>query len=217
MGSLRNAPEAILHELDLQLQIWREALPKALQWRDEEHDTISLTPFEDMAGPAFTPTSRYSYSEAEFTGATPLGVGYNFDIITAALRTRFYHARLLIHLPFVYKALHSPQDLSPNDVEGCRKALSSACNWPLATSPARYKKRLVPHLFAWTQNFTGILLILRMIRHSETLLSICQGEFDFSQIDRAATGLLEWIDDIRKIDGIAQWSWKIIQPLYATD
>lgn len=149
------------------------------------------------------------------TSPTARGAGSSTDIVAAALRTRYYHARLLIHLPYLYTALHSTKELSDSEAERCRIAIQSACNWPLASPPSCNTKRLVPHLFAWTQNFTGILLILRMTQQNQALRASCAGSIPQQHIEHAAQRLLDWIEDMKQIDAIAEWSWRLVQPLFS--
>lgn len=42
--------------------------------------------------------------------------------------------------------------------------LQSCLKWPITLAPSSRRKRLVPYLFCWSQNFTGILLILHLTR-----------------------------------------------------
>ncbi|KAI6880633.1 hypothetical protein KC334_g16761 [Hortaea werneckii] len=147
-------------------------------------------------------------------GAAPINEGFNLDIVTAGLQTRFYYARLMVHLPFVYKALHFPTEMTLSDMEKCLIAIQSACDWPLAVAPPRNKKRLVPHLFAWTQNFIGVLLLLRMSMTESNLHAFCKGRIREARITLAATLMLDWLYDMRQVDPIAAWGWQMLEPLF---
>jgi hypothetical protein len=44
-------------------------------------------------------------------------------ILTASLQTRYKFALYLIYRPYIYKALHTPELVTKDDLEGCAKAL----------------------------------------------------------------------------------------------
>lgn len=120
-----------------------------------------------------------------------------------------------MYRPFVYKALHFPELMSEDDETCCALAIKSACSWSILMAPPKDKKRLVPHLFAWTQNFLGVLLILRMTTENDYLGQICQSQVNEGEIQTAASLMLDWIKDVKQLCGIADWAWGILQPLYA--
>lgn len=200
---------AVVREMVRQLDSWRALLPRPLQWSDSDKFDF----------PASDPTNRRP-NEPLFSvdqGPIPIGHKYNLDVVTAQLRTRFYYARFMMYRPFVYKALHFPELMTPDDANCCALAIKAACLWPLSMAPPKNKKRLVPHLFAWTQNFMGILLILRMSTVNDCLREIVQegGVVGRQEIDMSIRLMLEWVRDVRQVDGIAEWSWAILEPLYA--
>ncbi|KAK5162475.1 hypothetical protein LTR04_003649 [Oleoguttula sp. CCFEE 6159] len=199
-------PVHMIKELARQLESWRNLLPHALQWSDSEKYDF----------PSFGSNSRRPTEPlfAPDQGAVPINHKYNLDTVTAQLRTRFYYARFMIYRPFVYKALHFAELMTADDVECTALCIESACCWPLAMPPTKNKKRLVPYLFAWTQNFLGILLILRMSTENPCLRQICEERVNRDEMETAAGLMLDWIRDIRQVDGIAEWSWKILEPLY---
>lgn len=193
----------VVREMVRQLDSWRALLPRPLQWSDAEKFNF----------PSLDPNSRQP-SEPLFSvdqGTVPIGHKYNLDVVTAQLRTRFYYARFMMYRPFVYKALHFPELMTTEDVNCCALAIKSACLWPLAMAPPKHKKRLCPHLFAWTQNFLGILLILWMTVENECLKKICDEHLDRADIEATAGLMLEWIKDVKQMDGIAAWSWKLLE------
>ena len=145
----------------------------------------------------------------------PITHKYNLDIATAQLRTHFY-ARFMIYRPFVYKALHLPGSMTTDDCNCCALAIEAACMWPLAMAPPKDKRRLIPHLFAWTQNFVGILLILKMCSVNDCLRAICDegGVVCWDEISQTVSLMLDWMRDIKQVDGIAEWSWRILAPLH---
>jgi len=148
-------------------------------------------------------------------GTVPINHRFNFDIITGQLRTRFYYAKFMIYRPFIYKALHFPEAMTNDDASYCALAMQSACLWPLLMAPPKNKKRLVPHLFTWTQNFVGILLLFRMSTVNECLGRICDERVSRQDMEQTASLMLEWLTDIRQVDGIAEWSWRILEPLFS--
>ncbi|KAI5198715.1 hypothetical protein E4T38_07355 [Aureobasidium subglaciale] len=200
-------PVHVIKELARQLESWRSLLPRPLQWSDNDK-----TEFPNMGSAGRQGTdSLFSMDQ----GSVPINHRDNLDIMTAQLRTQFYYARFMIYRPFVYKALHFPELMTEEDQICCALAIQSACLWPLILAPPKNKKRLVPHLFTWTQNFVGILLILRMTTENECLKKICNERVNRKDLEQTTTLMLEWIQDIKQVDGIAEWSWKMLGPLYS--
>lgn len=60
----------------------------------------------------------------------------------------------------------------------------------------------------------GILLILRMTTENECLSKICDEKVNRDELEQTASLMLDWLRDIKQVDGIAEWSWKILSPLY---
>ena len=200
-------PVHVIRELARQLDSWRSLLPRPLQWADNDKFDF----------PNSDPTSRRP-NEALFSpdqGPVPIGHKYNLDVVTAQLRTRFYYARFMMYRPFVYKALHFPELMNEDDANCCALAIKSACLWSICMAPPKNKKRLLPHLFAWTQNFMGILLILRMTTENECLQRICESRVNHEDIQKTASLMLDWVRDVKQLDGIAEWSWRLLEPLYS--
>ncbi|KAF4550695.1 Fungal Zn(2)-Cys(6) binuclear cluster domain-containing protein 6 [Elsinoe fawcettii] len=199
-------PIHLVKELARQLESWRTYLPQALQWSDAEmHSFPNVNPLaRRQPSPLFTVQDN----------GEPTNHRYNLDIVTGHLRTRFYYARYMIYRPFIFKALHFPEAMTQDDASYCALAMQSACMWPLAMSPCRYKKRLVPHLFTWTQNFLGILLLMRMTSESECLRTICEERVNMRDMQNTVGLMLDWINDMKTLDGIAEWSWNLLEPLF---
>jgi hypothetical protein len=86
--------------------------------------------------------------------------------------------------------------------------------WPIAMNPPKMRKRLIPYLFAWTQNFLGVLLILRMTTGSGMLRNIAERYLDVTDIEKTIKLLLDWFGDMRQVDGMAEWAWNILRRLY---
>lgn len=178
-----------------------------MQWQDSEPFG-----FEDT-GSAISQSTSTSFSRSE--GASPAGHGKNIDMLTAQLRTRYYYARYLLYRPYVYKALHHPKQMSAEDDDNCAVAVYSMCLWPSLMSPPKSKKRLVPHLFAWTQNYLGMLLIFRAMQSSNYTLQLCRNGVGYERIQETISLMLEWMRDVQQVDGTAEWGLKILEPLFA--
>ena len=205
-GDHDGPPITVIREMASQLESWRSLLPQPLQWRDDDmlefptSDPVSRRPQESL------------FSRTQ--GQILIDHRYNVDIAIAQLRTRFYYARFIMYRPFVYKALHSPQHMTKDDAECCSLAIQSACLWPLTMAPPKDKKRLVPHQFTWTQNIVSILLILRMTRDEGMFKRICEERVDLSDLDSTIMLMLDWVKDVKQLDGIAEWSWELLEPLF---
>ncbi|EKG18335.1 hypothetical protein MPH_04417 [Macrophomina phaseolina MS6] len=199
-------PTHVIRELSRQLESWRSMLPQSLQWADDPSE------------------SRFHYSYIDSTKTTrlftpdvsriPVDQPNALDLVTAQLRSRYYYTRFIMYRPFVYKVLHWPELTTDEDRQLAGLCIKSALMWPIALAPPKNRKRLVPYLFAWTQNFIGILLILRVTTISNILADVCRSTIDQTELMLTVQYLLEWIADVRPIDGIATWSWKILVPLF---
>lgn len=156
--------------------------------------------------PLFTVTKESMRNEQSFSAI--------LDILTAQLRSRYYYARFMIYRPFIFKALHYSELMSPEDRQLAGRCLQSALLWPIAMSTCKDRKRLVPVLFAWTQNFLGVLLILRMITVNDCMGQIARDYLDANEIKDTVLLLLNWMRDMKQVDGIAEWSWNILAAMY---
>jgi hypothetical protein len=200
-------PIHVIRGLARQLDSWRSLLPRSLQWLDTDM----------LVFPNLNPTSRQP-NDPLFSpdqGPVPISHKHNLDIVIAQLRTRFCYARFMVYRPFVYKALHFPELMTANDTNCCALAIQSCCMWPVSMAPPKNKKRLVPHSFSWTQNFMGILLILRMTQENGVLGQICDEHVNPNDMKRTVTLMLDWMRDAKQVDGIADWSWRILEPMFA--
>jgi hypothetical protein len=104
--------------------------------------------------------------------------------------------------------------MTKDDAECCALAIQSVCLWPLIMAPPKDKKRLVPHQFTWTQDIVSILLILRMTRDEGMFKRICEERVDLSDLDSTIMLMLDWVKDVKQLDGIAEWSWELLEPLF---
>ncbi|KAF2426578.1 hypothetical protein EJ08DRAFT_616412 [Tothia fuscella] len=181
-------PMSLIKELSQQLERWRDLLPAVLQWKDESRTTY--TP--ELRSPADSPV----------------------DLGNAHLRSRYYYAQFMVYRPLVYKALHFPDLMTEEDIRFTSYCLQACMLWPIAMDPPRMKKRLIPYLFAWSQNFLGVLLILRMTTENRMLGSIAERSIDPVEVEKTASLLLDWFRDMRQVDGMAEWAWEVLSSLY---
>lgn len=201
-------PSILASELFHQLDCWRDALPQRLQWSDDDKiDFEEVEPLSTVLRASLLSPPR---------GLAPGRLDHNVDFAVAQLRTRFYQARFLICRPFIYKALHLPDLMTADDRIKCAFAIDAACLWPLSLVPPKHKKHLVPHLFSWTQNFLAMALVLRICQTSDYLSDICkESGISEGNIESAISAMVQWLDDIRQVDGIADWSMRVLGPAFS--
>ena len=200
-----NAPTQVIREMAQQLDFWRALLPGMLQWPDD-----SVLYLSEAAYTAVMDDEQLLLAEHGGLASTLAGQRNNLDIMTAQIRTRFYYARFTLYRASVYKALHFPELMTMEDADFFVFAIKSACVCPIAVAPPKDKKRLVPHLFTWMQTFFGILLIFKAIDRSEVLRHICAERVNANTIHVTRALLLEWMRDVKQLDGIAEWSWRLL-------
>lgn len=196
----------MIAELARQLDSWRALLPDEIRW----HDNNRFAYVDSGTFPKHSVEPLFSSDE----GIPSTSCKNDLDVLTAELRTRFYYARHMLYRPFVHKALHCPGLMSADDINCCVLAIQAACLWPVFMAPHKYRKRIVPHLFTWTNSSIGILLILRMTRANEGLRGICEERVSGQEIDRTVVLILDWLKDIKQIDATAQWAWSIFEPMF---
>ncbi|KAL2024199.1 hypothetical protein VTK56DRAFT_9355 [Thermocarpiscus australiensis] len=226
-----------IQQLALQLEQWRGMLPVHLRWHEdapgafpnsnpEVYNASLFTPATTPISPTM-PTTQSGVATVTaplmFTtdlDAPPPRYPYGFDIQVALLRSRYYFTKYLIHRPFVYKALHHPDVMVHDDAVGVAECLKASLKWPVAMSPTCKKKRLVPCLFFFTQNFFGILVLLHLTTTVPILRRIrntlCGERFE---LDAGETvGLyLDWLRDLKEIGAAADWHWDVLRVLYGLD
>jgi len=120
-----------VRQLASQLTQWRGLLPSALQWVEDEPASFPYvqTPERDIENidPNFTsPMSQQSYRPVLFStdiDEEPVRYPYAYDIQVATLRTRYYYAKYMVYRPFVYKVLHSPELITPEDAQNVAECL----------------------------------------------------------------------------------------------
>lgn len=214
--STGSGPSAI-KQLSGQLDQWRGMLPSPLQWHDEsvpfpEHGAFGAVYAEQS--PQRTPMFTSDLDEA--VASLPFAT----DIQFALLRTKYYYSKYIIHRPYVFKALHHPDSLTREDAEGAAECLRSSLKWPIAMSPPRSNKRLIPVSFFWSQNLFGILVLLHLSRNNPLLSQIrtrlCGQRFDLDAMETIKL-YIDWLRDIRQMDATAKSSWGIIKLLYGLE
>ncbi|KAF7905491.1 uncharacterized protein EAF01_006012 [Botrytis porri] len=215
-----------VRQLAFQLTQWRGLLPTALQWAEDEPASFPYvqTPERDIGNidPNFTsPISQQTPRPALFStdiDEEPVRYPYAYDIQVATLRTRYYYAKYMVYRPFVYKVLHSPELVTPEDAQNVAECLRSCLLWPILLSPPSRCKRLIPYLFTWSQIFLSILLIVHLSKGNLMLKDICDnmcGERYHAEIDDTVSLMLDWIRDLKDVgDPIALWCWNMLEGIY---
>lgn len=206
-GGYSGPPSELASKLLHQLDCWRDALPQWIQWSDED-----LFNFEEVE--PLTTALHAGLSEPIHN----LHIGrldYDSDIAVSQLCTRFYHARLLICRPFIYKALHLTELITADDRMKCAFAINAALLLPLYLSTPRNKKHLVPYFFSWTQNVVTIICVLRMCSKSECLSEICRANgISGERIESTIECMMRWLEDVRQVDGAADWTIRVLGPAF---
>lgn len=198
----QQVPLGLLRELAHELESWRQTLPQRFQWSDDRRfDYTEIEPMSNLSRNSFFILAK---------NAGPGEMDHNIDIAVAHLRTCYYQARFLVYRPFIYKALHQPRLMAPSDRNDCAFAIEAACHWPMSLAPPKNQMHLLPHLFAWTQNFLAILLILKFCLRQGPLHDICQ-EHGVSEtyIWDTFVAMKSWLEDVSQVDGIARWGLQV--------
>ncbi|KAN0122596.1 hypothetical protein V8E51_000922 [Hyaloscypha variabilis] len=212
-----------LNQLASQLTQWRSMLPRDLQWAEDDPASFPSPQasggYSQPLDPTLSPQRSRSAMPLFTTDldSEPVHYPYVYDIQVALLRTRYYYAKYMVHRPFIYKALHFPEQMTQEDAQGVAECLRSCLKWPLLLSPTSRRKRLIPWLFGWSQNFLGILLIMHMTQINPMLRDIrtqlCGARFE-AEVNESVDLMLDWIRDLKSSDAIALWCYRILQPIY---
>ncbi|KAI0478711.1 hypothetical protein GGR56DRAFT_336009 [Xylariaceae sp. FL0804] len=205
--------------LAAQLDQWRGLLPVYLRWHEDNAEGPSrLGPAlfdQPMYPPVMDPDTNITFTAD--LDANPVDYPYASDIQTAGLRTKYYYAKYLVYRPFIFKALHHPEQMTNDDAGAAAECLKAIVKWPITMSPICFRKRLVPCLFFWTQNVLGVLLLLHLSQQVPILLRIratLMGDA-FDQDARETIILcLDWIRDLKDIDASAMRCWTILKGIY---
>ncbi|KAI1770854.1 hypothetical protein F4818DRAFT_431242 [Hypoxylon cercidicola] len=208
-------------QMAAQLDHWRGLLPVYLRWEGDNPGTFS-SPTEELYDDQsmYPPPVPDIHSNFMFTtdlDSPPVRYPYTVDIQIAGLRTRYYYVKYLIHRPFIFKALHHPEQVTRDDAEGVAECLKAILKWPITMSPTCFHKRLIPCLFFWTQNLLGILLILHLTQQVPILVrirtSLMGTNFD-QDANETAMLCIDWIRDLKDTDATALWCWEILKGVY---
>lgn len=134
-----------LKQLASSLEHWRTLLPRDLQW-DEDRPAAypnaaksraqqyprSLDPSLDSPQNQQRQQPDSSLFTSELN-SEPIQYPYAYDMQVALLRTRYYYAKYMAHRPFIYKALHYPQEMTQEDAEGVADCLKVRCHNRIVT------------------------------------------------------------------------------------
>ena len=120
-----------LKQLAAQLSEWRRMLPRDLQWAED--DPTSFPGLQQADSDNFNQDldphlSSYPVQSDKPLFSTdldqePIRYPYVYDIQVALLRTRYYQAKYMAYRPFVYKALHFPEQMTLEDAKGVAECL----------------------------------------------------------------------------------------------
>ena len=120
-----------LKQLASQLSQWRGLLPRDIQWAEDDPVGFPIPQQADSGD--FNQTMDPNLSSHPTQSRMPLfstdldsepnQYPYIYDIQVALLRTRYYQAKYMVYRPFVYKALHFPEQMTQEDAEGVAECL----------------------------------------------------------------------------------------------
>jgi hypothetical protein len=121
----------VLKSLASSLTEWRSLLPDNLQWAEDDPMAFPAPqPARNVAGfgqidPELSPQHAPSRPPLFSTNldVEPMNYPYLYDIQVAMLRTRYYYVKYMVHRPFIYKALHFPEQMTQEDAEGAAECL----------------------------------------------------------------------------------------------
>lgn len=128
-----NGPAAsTLATLASQLDQWRNMLPWPVRWPDG--DPCANPPLNEHIPLVGRTADSYQstqyggqhYQRPFFTkdlGAEVAQYPYVYNMQVALLRTRYLYARYMIYRPFIYKALHFPDQITQDDALGVAECL----------------------------------------------------------------------------------------------
>jgi hypothetical protein len=129
--------------LDSQLEHWRSLLPVELQWPEDDptvfpQATQIQRSYSQSLDPSLTSTFQTQSGAPLFTtdlDQEPAVYPYVYDIQVALLRTRYYYAKYMVHRPFIYKALHFPDQMMQVDFQGVADCLKVCCITEIHKAP----------------------------------------------------------------------------------
>ncbi|KAI1459356.1 hypothetical protein F4805DRAFT_78538 [Annulohypoxylon moriforme] len=213
---------AMMKNMASQLDQWRGLLPVYLRWEEENPGAFSTSAeelYDDQSMyPSPVPDLHTNFMFSADLDNPPVTYPYAVDIQTANLRTRYYYVKYLIYRPFIFKALHHPEQVTHDDAEGIAECLKAMLKWPITMSPTCFHKRLIPCLFFWSQNLLGVLLILHLTQKVPILVrirtSLMGTKFD-QDANETAVLCIDWIRDLKDTDATSLWCWEILKGVYS--
>ena len=106
-------------------------LPQDIQWAEDDpvgfpgRQQAVSSDFNQLLDPNLSshPTQSRMPLFSTDLDKEPIQYPYVYDIQVALLRTRYYQAKHTVYRPFVYKALHFPEQMTQEDAEGVAECL----------------------------------------------------------------------------------------------
>jgi hypothetical protein len=106
-------------------------LPRDIQWAEDDPASFPSPQQADPGNINKTLDPNLSLDPAQSRmplfstdlDKEPIQYPYVYDIQVALLRTRYYQAKYMVYRPFVYKALHFPEQMTQEDAEGVAECL----------------------------------------------------------------------------------------------
>lgn len=185
------------------MEDWRAQLPAQLSWTDEDR------PVSEGESASSSHTSRVTTAQDE-----SLANPDRWIMATAQLRSKFYSMRSWIFQPYIYQALHLPEEVKQEYADEIARCLQDILSAPAAMYPSSMRKLLVPDLFSRSSNFLNSLLILQMVPENKILHTVARERLDESEYTESIRMCLSWLKDMKAMDGIAAWSWRVLPKLY---
>lgn len=118
-----------LNQLASSLTQWRGMLPKEIQWAED--DPAAFPTPQGNAGDCSQPLDPNLNQQAlpgqplfsTDLDSEPVHYPYAYEIQVALLRSRYYYAKHMVYRPFIYKALHFPEQMTQDDAQGVAECL----------------------------------------------------------------------------------------------
>ncbi|EPS35344.1 hypothetical protein H072_11289 [Dactylellina haptotyla CBS 200.50] len=125
-------------ELQLQLDLWRSHHPQFIQQDPQNSHSPS------------SPTRLASH------------------VMSAMLHGRYLVGKHIMRRPFIYKALHTPQEeaIGPDVLDEVRWCLEGALDWPQITGVFERARTAIPIKFGFASQFMGQLLLFKGVEMS---------------------------------------------------
>lgn len=71
-----------------------------------------------------------------------------------------------------------------------------------------------PNIFVWTQSFLTILIVMKMAAEDTLLERILEERLPRQAVRDSVKMMLDWMSDMQRVLGIAEWSWRVLEALY---